>query len=71
MTRKNKDEINLAIIQNDVSYIKQSVKDLNDKIDEHYVTREEFDPIKKLVYGLVALILTAVVGALVAMVVSR
>jgi len=35
------------------------------------VTRSEFDPVKKVVYGAVALILTTVFGALIALVVMR
>ena len=70
MTKKNKDEINLAVMQTDIAYIKISVTALSNKIDDHYVTKDEFDPIKKLVYGLVSLILIAVVGAIVALVVQ-
>lgn len=71
MTKKTKDEINLAVMQTDIAYIKLSVNNLSEKIDDHYVTKDEFDPIKKLVYGVVGLILTAVVGALVALVINR
>ena len=35
-----------------------------------YVTKTEFDPIKKLVYGLVALILMGVVGGILALVIK-
>ena len=36
-----------------------------------FVSRHEFDPVKKVVYGTVALILTAVLTALVALVVMK
>ena len=42
-----------------------------DKMDEHnkecdkrYVSKDKFEPVKLLVYGLVAIILTAVIGGL-------
>lgn len=38
-------------------------------IKDDFVKKEEFKPIKNLVYGLVSLILTGVVGALLALVV--
>ena len=53
----------IAVIQNDLSYVKKTVDQMNRKLEEKYVTQEEFDPIRKLTYGLVALILTTVVGA--------
>jgi hypothetical protein len=59
-----------------VSETRQSVSDLDRKIDsmEHqmkleFITKNEFEPIRKLVYGLVSLVLTAVVLALIAQVV--
>ena len=40
-------------------------------IEKKCVTREEFSPIRLVVYGLVSLILVAVVGALISFVVIR
>lgn len=39
------------------------------KDQEHFITRTEFEPVKKLVYGVTSLILSGVVVALVALVV--
>lgn len=44
--------------QNDLDEFKREVK-------ETYVTKESFDPVKRLVYGTVGLILIAVVGAVI------
>ena len=52
--------LTLKYMQRDIDEIKRTVKE--DK--SGYVSREEFDPIKKIVYGLVGLILTGVIGAL-------
>lgn len=64
------DETKLAVIQTDLTYIKEKLNAVDNKVSSHYVSKEEFDPIKKIVYGLVSLILVAVVGALVALVVG-
>jgi hypothetical protein len=61
----------LAVIQNDITYIKQEVDDIKKLVENKYVTKDEFDPIKKVVYGMVGLILVAVVGAVLALVISR
>jgi hypothetical protein len=48
----------------------EKLNSVDQKVTAHYVSKEEFDPVKKIVYGLVTLILIAVVGALVALVVG-
>lgn len=56
-------------INKEIERLRTQVNDLTQSLDSRYVTRAEFDPVQKLVFGLVALILTAVVGAVVALVV--
>jgi hypothetical protein len=51
----------LKIMANDIAYMRQDVLDIKSNLNNTYVTKDQFDPIKKLVYGLVGLILTAVV----------
>lgn len=63
--------INIDVIANDISYIKRDVIEIKTRLENNYVTREEFEPIKRLVYGLVSLILVSVVGAVLALVVIR
>lgn len=70
MSNNQSDETKLAVIQTDLTYIKEKLNAVDNKVSSHYVSKEEFDPIKKIVYGLVSLILIAVVGALVALVVG-
>lgn len=62
------DEINIAVIANDIAYIKRDVSEIKDKMEKDYVTREEFEPIKRVVYGLVTTILIGFIGALTALV---
>jgi hypothetical protein len=51
--------------------IYDAVSDLRNEIGGKYVTKEEFAPVKAIVYGLVSLILISVVGALITLVVTR
>lgn len=65
--RHNQDTV-IALIQRDIDYIKNKVEHIDNALSEDYVSRVEFDPIKRIVYGLVALVMSSVVIALVAMV---
>ena len=65
-----RDDIKLAVIQNDLTYIKEKLNAVDNKVSSNYVSKEEFEPIKKIVYGVVSLILVGVVGALVALVIG-
>lgn len=66
----SRDDIKLAVIQNDLTYIKEKLTAVDNKVSSSYVSKEEFEPIRKIVYGVVSLILVAVVGALVALVIG-
>jgi hypothetical protein len=68
MNNDNRDDIKLAVIQNDLTYMKDKLNAIDTKVSSGYVSKEEFEPIKKIVYGVVSLILVAVVGSLVALV---
>lgn len=65
-----KSEDNLAVIANDIGYMKRDIAEIKQTVTHSYVSKDEFEPIKKIVYGLVGLILVAVVGALVSLVVK-
>lgn len=60
-----------TLIKNDIEYIKVDVEDINIKLDSHYVTRAEFDPVRNIVYGMVGVILLAVIGALITLVITK
>ena len=59
----NKDELNIAVIKNDVSYIRDDVSAIKAVLQTNYVTKDQFQPVKKIAYGaitfLVAIIITA------------
>ena len=54
--------IEIALIGNDIEYIKKEIEEINEKLDKKYVTKIEFEPIKRIVYGVVGIILTGVIG---------
>lgn len=69
---ENTDErITLATLKTDLEYIKRDISEIKLTLKTDYVTREEFSPIKSIVYGLVGTILVAVFGALVALVIQK
>ena len=58
-------------IETDLKYIRRDLDKIMEKLDKNYVTKDEFAPVQKIVYGLVTLILTGVVLALLALVVRQ
>jgi hypothetical protein len=68
-------KIAISNLQKDVQYMREKLDELSDKLDEKYVTQDEFkakfDPISKIVYGIVAIIVTTVVGALLSVVINK
>lgn len=58
----------------DIQYIKRDIAEIKQTIKEgkeDFVSRAEFAPIKQIVYGLVGLILTGVVGALLTLIIRQ
>lgn len=51
----------IAIMNNDIKYIKEKIDEISERMDKDYVTKNEFNPVRIIVYGLVGLILTAVI----------
>lgn len=75
MTTNSRDDVKLAEIGRDIFYIKEKLNAVDVKVSSHYVTKEEFEgykksqePINKIVYGMVGLILVGVVGAVISLV---
>jgi tetrahydromethanopterin S-methyltransferase subunit G len=71
MNKETTDKVKLALIQQDLSYIKANVDDIKDKMEKDYVTQEEFKPIKRFIDIIQGLIITGVIGALLALVIKK
>ena len=65
MSEESEIKVELKYIRRDLDEIKHNFTLFSNR----YVTKDEFAPVKNLVYGLVTLILTAVVGALITLVI--
>lgn len=70
-TRDEEIKVSMAIMAKDVEFIKNEVTDIKSKLEGHYVTKEEFDPVKKIVYGIITAVLLAVLGALLGLVILK
>jgi hypothetical protein len=53
------------LLKKDIEYIKDAVKDMKEDLRTRFVTQDQFRPVKIIVYGMVALILTAVLSELI------
>ena len=67
----NRQTPSIEVISNDITYIRDDVKEIKDNLRSSYVSKDEFDPVKKIVYGLVGLILVAVMGAVLGLVIIK
>lgn len=65
------DKVNLALIEQDLKYIKDSVKEIKNSLDKNYVTIDQFAPVKSIVYGMVGLILTSIVVAMLTLIIRK
>lgn len=67
-TRSIQDSLNE--MKNDFKSFKDEIRNQMNDFDERYITRKEYDadqkPIKQIVYGVVGLILSTIVGAVIA-----
>lgn len=71
----NKISIDVGVMLSEMIDIKSDIKVINDKLSSNYATKEwvdlQYGQTKKLVQGFAALILTAVILALIALVVQK
>ena len=62
---------NTDLIVYKIDELKSQFQDLEKKLDGNYVTKEQFAPVQRIAYGLVTIILTGVVGAVLAIVLRK
>jgi len=60
----------LARIDERTKNLEKELKEISEKLDKDYVSRDEFAPIKKIVYGMVGVILLAAAVAMVNLVIT-
>ena len=69
--KNNSEKVELAVISTKVDYISQAVGEIKHQLESEYITKAEFAPIQKIVYGMVGLILVGVIGALLTLVLRK
>lgn len=60
-----------AVVNLDIGRIKDDVKEIKAMLDAKYVTKEAFNPVKIITYGMTSIALVGVVGAVVSLVIIR
>ncbi len=69
--RRIDDAVQLAVLVEQNKNIIQDLSEVKELIQTKYVTREEFKPVKQIVFGMIGVILTAILVSLIAMVVQK
>ena len=59
-----------GIVMTKLDYIQRDLVEIKVKLEKDYVTKDEFDPIKKVVYGLVSIMLAALIGSVLSLVIK-
>lgn len=63
------EETQLALFNQRLLTIEKTLAEILLKLDQHYVTQDQFKPVKNIVYGATGLALTAIAGAIIKLVV--
>jgi len=74
MNKKDKNKVSVvdfAVMSTNIENIGDDVKEIKNALKEDYVTKTEFEPVKKIVYGVVSIILLGVVGAIIGLVIIK
>lgn len=60
----------VAVLSTNVEFIKQEITTIKTLLENKYVTKEGFEPVRRIVYGLVGAFLLAIVGAIIQIVIK-
>lgn len=53
----------IVVIQNNMKYMAADIKEIKEALQKNYVTKDQFAPIKRIVYGALSFILAIFVTA--------
>ena len=70
MKNISEEDLRIAVARIDerTQAINDQVKSIHDKLSSSYVLKEEFQPVKNIVYGLVGVLLSSIIISLAALV---
>lgn len=57
-------KVDMAVMQNNIQYIQEDIAAIKIALQENYVTKDQFAPVKRIAYGAVSLLGLIVVAAL-------
>lgn len=60
-------KVDMAVMQTDIAYMREDLAAIKVALQENYVTKDQFAPVKRIAYGavsLLSLIVIAAIGAL-------
>ncbi len=60
----------LVSIAKDIEYLKRDVSEIKTKLENNYVSKDEFTPVRNIVYGLVGILGVATVGAILRLIIK-
>jgi hypothetical protein len=63
-TQSSNGKVDIAVIQADIAYIRDDIADIKKALQENYVTKDQFRPVKNIAYGAVSFLALLVVAAL-------
>lgn len=66
-----KEDTFMEVIKVELGYLKESITEVNKKLDTKYVSQDEFKPIKSIVYGMVGFILLGFMSVMASVSFSR
>lgn len=70
-TKKEQTEHNNAVLDAKLANIRDDLSEMKAILRGEYVRRDEFAPVKQVVFGLVAAVLMAVIGGLISLVIKK
>lgn len=78
MSNSQSDETKLAVIANDIAYIRGEVKDIKDQFASSFMAKAEGEILKarvsqleRIVYGMIGIILVGVLGSVMGLVLKK
>jgi len=64
-------QTNVTQLKDDVKEIKMDVKQIASDTQNKFVTKDEFDPIKRLVYFSIGILLAGVIGGILSLILKK
>lgn len=64
-------DMNQALLSQKLDFITSELAEIKVRVSNHFVSKEEFEPYKRLIQGLVAIVMTSVFGALLTLILIK